>query len=74
MTIAANLHCLDQAIALLERLDDDQYSRRRGEWSAVGAHYRHLLEHYQCLLEGAVPKSAGKSIPSGERSNLIRAK
>jgi len=44
--------CLEQAVDLLDRLDDDQYARRRGEWAPVGAQFRHVVEHYQCLLEG----------------------
>jgi len=51
-SIAANRSCLEQALDLLDRLDDDQYARRRGEWAPVGAQYRHVVEHYQCLLEG----------------------
>ena len=50
--LAACRSCLEQAIDLLDRLDDDQYARRRGDWSPVGAQYRHVVEHYQCLLAG----------------------
>ncbi|MDH4132276.1 MAG: DinB family protein [Gemmatimonadota bacterium] len=50
--IAANRSCLEQALDLLDRLDDDQYARRRGDWAPVGAQYRHVVEHYLCLLEG----------------------
>jgi hypothetical protein len=49
---AASRACLAQGLDLLDSLDDEQYARRRGEWSPIGAHYRHLIEHYQCLLEG----------------------
>ena len=50
--IPANQRCLTQALSMLEALSDDQYAVARGDWSAVGAQYRHVLEHYQCLLEG----------------------
>ncbi|MFN0179669.1 MAG: DinB family protein [Gemmatimonadales bacterium] len=50
--IDANRRCLAQGIALLTTLTDDQFACPRGAWSPVGAQYRHVLEHYQCLLEG----------------------
>lgn len=50
--IDANRRCLAQGTALLTTLTDDQYVRPRGTWSPVGAQYRHVVEHYQCLLEG----------------------
>lgn len=49
---AANQHCLGQALAMVATLTDEQYARPRGEWSSVGAQYRHVVEHYLCLLEG----------------------
>jgi hypothetical protein len=51
-SLQANRELLEQALALLDRLSDDQYARRRGGWAPVGAQYRHVLEHYRCLLEG----------------------
>jgi uncharacterized damage-inducible protein DinB len=50
--LQANRDLLDQALELLERLSDDQYARRRGDWAPVGAQYRHVLEHYQCFFAG----------------------
>ena len=50
--IHANQRCLGQALGLLDRLDDAQYASPRGTWSAVGAQLRHVIEHYQCFLEG----------------------
>lgn len=47
-----NLHFLRQGITLLERLGDDTYASDVGRHSPVGAQYRHVLEHYQCLLAG----------------------
>jgi hypothetical protein len=49
---AANLACLEQALELLDRMTDEQYARRRGDWAPVGAQYRHVVEHYLCLLDG----------------------
>jgi hypothetical protein len=54
--IRANRDCLAQAIPILDALSDDQYAVSADQRSTVGAQYRHVLEHYQCLLEG---------IPSG---------
>lgn len=48
----ANHLCLEQALTLLEALDDAQYADRRGNWSPVGAQLRHVLEHYQSYLSG----------------------
>lgn len=50
--IRANQALLRQALALLDRLDDGQYAGPRGDWSPVGAQLRHVIEHYQCFLEG----------------------
>lgn len=50
--IDANRRCLEQGLAFLTALTDAQYADPRGEWASVGAQYRHVLEHYQCLLEG----------------------
>ena len=51
-SLAACGSCLEQAIDLLDRLNDHQYASRRGDWSPVGAQFRHIVEHYQCLLTG----------------------
>lgn len=50
----ANLHFLDQARALLERLDDQTYSQPVESFygSTIGGHLRHCLEHYLSLLNG----------------------
>jgi hypothetical protein len=46
---------LEQALALLERLDDRLYSGTAGlpVRSGVGSHLRHCLDFYQSFLEGA---------------------
>ncbi len=46
------MHFLLQGVSLLERLGDAPYTSTVGRHSPVGAQYRHVLEHYQCLLAG----------------------
>lgn len=45
---------LQQGCIFLERIDDETYARpMEGEFSAsLGAHYRHVLDHFLCLAEG----------------------
>lgn len=45
---------LQQGCLFLDRVDDELYGRRLdGEVSAsLGAHYRHVLDHFLCLAEG----------------------
>ena len=45
---------LRQGEALLQALDDETYRRKIPAvfTSAMGGHYRHCLDHFQCLLEG----------------------
>jgi hypothetical protein len=45
---------LQQGCIFLERIDDETYVRSmEGEFSAsLGAHYRHVLDHFLCLAEG----------------------
>ncbi len=47
-----NLCFLRQGISLLDQLGDATYASAVGRHSPVGAQYRHVLEHYQCLLTG----------------------
>jgi len=51
--IAANLHCLEQAIELLGRLPEKAFART-GERHArtVGPHLRHVLDHYSAFIVG----------------------
>ncbi len=51
---ADNLTALQQALDLLERLDDAQFSQPNGvlALSSVGSHLRHCLDFYQCFLAG----------------------
>ena len=55
--IRANHLCLEQALTLLDALDDAQYASRRGDWSPVGAQLRHVVEHYQSFVSG-LPRRA----------------
>jgi uncharacterized damage-inducible protein DinB len=51
---AGNAAQLRQGLTLLERLSDAQYAGDSALFSrgGVGAHVRHVLEHYACFLEG----------------------
>lgn len=52
--VAMNIRWLRQALRLLERLDDTVYSATAPGFAPhrAGAHLRHILEFYQCFLEG----------------------
>lgn len=52
LQLEGNRILLQQGVALLERLEDDQYAESRNSWAPVGAQYRHVLEHYLSFLEG----------------------
>jgi hypothetical protein len=43
-----------QGLGLLFRLEDQKYAQKAGEpfQASIGGHFRHVLEHFQCLLEG----------------------
>lgn len=68
----ANRRLLEQALGLLEALTLEQYAARRGAWAPVGAQYRHVLEHYQCFLDGvssgAIDYDARRRDPELEQS------
>lgn len=51
--VEQNLHFLRQGAALLERLDDETYSRAdtdRPRAAGVGPHFRHCLDFYRSFL------------------------
>ena len=52
--IVMNIRWLRQALRLLERLDDTTYSGGAPGFAPhrAGSHLRHILEFYQCFLEG----------------------
>ena len=47
-----NVRALDEAIAVLEGLPEAEYAAPSQVGSTIGAHFRHVLDHYVCLLEG----------------------
>ena len=57
--IASINEILGQGESLLLNLDDESYTRRLplAFDSAIGGHYRHCLDHFQCLIDG---------LPAGE--------
>lgn len=52
--ISAAEDVLHQGLALLDGIDEESYSKKEaGPWgSSIGAHYRHVLDHFLCLIEG----------------------
>ncbi|GAB5413748.1 MAG: hypothetical protein Cons2KO_13510 [Congregibacter sp.] len=50
----SNVRFLKQGRALLEDLSDDEYVRAFPPTfsQGIGAHVRHIVDHYRCLLEG----------------------
>ena len=51
--IAANLHCLEQAIELLDRLPEKAFVRTEERHArTVGPHLRHVLDHYSAFFAG----------------------
>lgn len=51
--VAANLHCLEQAIELLARLPEDAFVRTPERHArTVGPHLRHVLDHYSAFIAG----------------------
>jgi hypothetical protein len=52
--IAAVADVLQQGRSLLLSVEDEVFARRDSEplGSSIGAHYRHVLDHFFCLLEG----------------------
>lgn len=51
--IKDNLALLDQLIAVVLRLDDGDYQDSVGEETdSLGAHVRHILDHYSCFIHG----------------------
>lgn len=52
--LAAAQDVLKQGLSLLSDLGDHSYSRVAGPpfGTSIGQHYRHVLEHFQCFLEG----------------------
>jgi uncharacterized damage-inducible protein DinB len=57
--LEANIEVLGEGMGLLELLDAKQYCLgcKPAFQSTIGAHFRHILEHYSCFIE---------QFPSGE--------
>ena len=53
--LRANLHYLQQALDLLDRLEDEQFAEPVASFhqSSVGGHMRHCIDHYLSFLGGA---------------------
>ena len=56
--IRANVEALEEGLQLLLKLDATQYTQgyKPAFHSTIGAHFRHVLEHYRCFI---------KQLPSG---------
>jgi hypothetical protein len=52
--ISAAEDVLHQGLTLLNNINEGSYGRKEeGPWgSSIGAHYRHVLDHFLCLIEG----------------------
>jgi len=52
--ISAAEDVLQQGLAMLDNTDQESYAgKEEGPWgSSIGAHYRHVLDHFVCLIEG----------------------
>lgn len=52
--ISAAEDVLHQGLALLDNIGEEYYSLKEdGPWgSSIGTHYRHVLDHFLCLIEG----------------------
>jgi hypothetical protein len=72
--IEMNIRWLHQGLRLLERLDDRTYGTTPEGFAPhrAGAHLRHILEFYQCFLEGQdsshIDYDARRRDPAIERS------
>ena len=51
--IANNIEALSEGLALLEQISDGSYLANHEPLfqSTLGQHFRHLIEHYQCLMQ-----------------------
>jgi hypothetical protein len=52
--IDASIHTLNKSVSLLNQLNDSQLSNATipPYFSCIGAHVRHILDVYDCILEG----------------------
>ena len=54
--LAANLALLEQGFELVERLPDAVYGGPPASGKPIGPHFRHVLEHYSCFLDGVAAR------------------
>ncbi|NQX85455.1 MAG: hypothetical protein HRT67_06060 [Flavobacteriaceae bacterium] len=74
--IDASIHTLSQSIYLLAQLTNKQLSNRSipPYYSCIGAHIRHILDVYDCVLEGLKTKCIDLTLRRrDERMNLDTA-
>ena len=66
---ASNAACLRQGLALLARLSDEQYACARPpfERGGIGAHIRHVVDHYDALLAGVATGSVDYDLRERDR-------
>ena len=50
--IQSNIDAMNDGVALLSRLQPEQYTQgyKPAFHSTIGAHFRHVLEHYRCFM------------------------
>lgn len=58
LVVKSNIYYLSQGVELLHSISDEQYAKNDGKHfkSGVGRHFRHIIEHYQSLIEGYTNK------------------
>lgn len=50
--VVANLRLLEQGLELIGALPDEAFAADSAVGKPVGPHFRHVLEHYSCFLDG----------------------
>ena len=50
--VVANLRLLEQGLEVIGAIPDQAFAVDSGAGKAVGPHFRHVLEHYSCFLDG----------------------
>jgi len=77
--IETNVHWLQQALRLLDRVDDNSYSTSPAGMSPhrPGGHLRHVIEFFQAFLDGlhsgVIDYDARRRDPEIERSRIAAA-
>jgi len=57
-----NIGCLQQGAELIGGFDTAHFTSRFSHCynSSIGEHFRHILDHYQCLIEGVERRDNGR--------------